>query len=277
MFQTLLIGLDGSIYSERALELGIRWARHNRAVLVGLGVIDEPTIRTSGSTATSGSYRKLKREEDRLKDAHRRVAWFLERFTKRCTEAGVTCQALEKVGLPSERILVEANAFELIFLGQRTYFHFETQTDPDETLRVVLRKGSRPVVAVGEKLPESRSVLVAYDGSPPAIRALEAFQRAGLDQWEAVQVVSVARDRAKAARQAEEAVRLLRSYNLPAEARSLVSSRPVAELLLQQIRDLKPGLLVMGAFGRSQFAQSLFGSTTQAVLEKADTLLFLHH
>src|SRR5262249_49486993 len=152
-----------------------------------------------------------------------------------------SCRVLEQVGLPSERILAEAEDFDLTLLGQQTYFHFETQTDPDETLEVVLRNSRRPVVVANEKLPESRSVLVAYDGSPPAVRALEAFQRAGLDQWQTVRVVSVARDPAEATRRAEEATRFLRFYDIPAEARSLSASRPVAELLLEQVEDVKAG------------------------------------
>jgi nucleotide-binding universal stress UspA family protein len=45
MLKSVLIGLDGSDYSTAAVELGIRWAKQFDALLVGLGIIDEPTIR----------------------------------------------------------------------------------------------------------------------------------------------------------------------------------------------------------------------------------------
>jgi hypothetical protein len=58
MLKSILIGLDGSAYSTTALELGIRWARRFDALLVGLGVIDEPTIRGPEPVPLGGAYYK---------------------------------------------------------------------------------------------------------------------------------------------------------------------------------------------------------------------------
>ena len=44
MLRSILVGLDGSEHSDSALELGIRWARRFDALLVGIGVVDEPGI-----------------------------------------------------------------------------------------------------------------------------------------------------------------------------------------------------------------------------------------
>ena len=44
MLRSVLVGVDGSEYSTAAVELGIRWAQRSGAVLVGLGIIDAPTI-----------------------------------------------------------------------------------------------------------------------------------------------------------------------------------------------------------------------------------------
>ena len=37
MLRSVLVGMDGSAYSEATVELGIRWAQRWNAVLVGLG------------------------------------------------------------------------------------------------------------------------------------------------------------------------------------------------------------------------------------------------
>jgi nucleotide-binding universal stress UspA family protein len=278
MIQSILVPLDGSPYSEAALELGIRWAQRTRATLVGLGIVDEPTICKPEATGIGGSAFKVRRDERRLDEARARVASFLERFTRRCADASVTCRSVEHVGLPSERILFEAEDHDLTLLGQRTYFHFETQQEADETLTAVLQASRRPVVAVPQKLPASRSAVVAYDGSPPAVRALEAFQKARLEEWHTVRVLSVADDLAEATRHAEEAARFLRFYTLPAEARPLPASRDPVELLLEQVRDLHAGMLVMGAFGQAKLVTWWTGSTTQTVLkEERDLLIFFHH
>ena len=42
MLKSILIGLDGSPSSAAAVELGIQWAKRFNALLVGLGIVDEP-------------------------------------------------------------------------------------------------------------------------------------------------------------------------------------------------------------------------------------------
>jgi nucleotide-binding universal stress UspA family protein len=202
---------------------------------------------------------------------------YLERFAERCAPEGVTCQVLRKVGLPSEQILTEAEDFDLTLLGQQTYFHFATQESPDETLDAVLRQSRRPVVAVPLKLPRSQTVVVAYDASPAAIRALEAYQRTAPLVGQTVYVVSVARNAGEAVRPAEEGARFLRFLGFRAEARPLPASGPTVELLLEQVRELGAGMLVLGAHGHSSIREAFFGSTTQTVLEKSEVVLFLHH
>src|SRR5262245_25395754 len=43
--RTILVGVDGSPASSSVVALGIAWARRFDALLVGIGVIDEPALR----------------------------------------------------------------------------------------------------------------------------------------------------------------------------------------------------------------------------------------
>jgi nucleotide-binding universal stress UspA family protein len=72
MIHNLLIGLDGSPYSEAATELGVLWARRTRAMLVGLGVVDEPTILRPEPTGIGGGSWKSQRDAALLADARAR-------------------------------------------------------------------------------------------------------------------------------------------------------------------------------------------------------------
>jgi nucleotide-binding universal stress UspA family protein len=277
MIGNILIGLDGSPYSETAVELGIQWARRTAAVLTGLAIIDEPTIRRAEPVPIGGSYYKTQRDQACLQDARHRVDSFLEQFAKQCESAGVNHKELREVGLPSKQILAEAEDFDLTLLGQRTYFHFETQTSADETLDAVLHHSHRPVAAIPRKLPASSSVVVAYDASPSATRALDAFQRSGLCKTQAIHVVSIDRDEALAARHAEEGARFLQFHGMPAVPRPLMARRRVGEMLLDEIKELNAGMVVMGAHGHHRFREFLRGSTTRTVVKQSETLLFLHH
>jgi nucleotide-binding universal stress UspA family protein len=273
----MLVGLDGSLYSDTAVELGLQWALRTHATLTGLAVVDEQTIRQAEPTLRGESYHQVFRTTARLQEAQRRMDHLLERFSQHCSEATVTSQALRKVGNPSEQILQEAEDYDLTLLGQKTYFHSETQTAADTTLDAVVRNSRRPVLAVPLKVSGFGTVVVAFDGSPPASRALEAFQRSGLFGGQSVFVVSTAQVGAEAMRHAEEGTRFLRFYGFPAEPRPIVSTRSTAEVLLEQVRELHADILVMGAYGRSVLREAFFGSTTQKVLEENEGVLFLHH
>ena len=191
MLRSMLVGVDGSAYSTTAVELGIRWAQRYGAVLVGLGVIDAPTICKPQPVPLGASAYKVQRDASLLADASHKVTQFLEDFAQQCAEADVACQILQEVGLPTERILLEAQQYDLILLGQHTSFHFETQEQPDDTLHTVLKHNPRPVVAVPVPLPEGWVAVVAYDGSLQAARALQAFQAVGLASSYEVHVVCV--------------------------------------------------------------------------------------
>ena len=277
MLQSILVGLDGSAYSAAAVELGIRWAQHAGAVLVGLGIIDAPTICKPQPVPLGASAYKVHHDATLLADASHKVEQLLEDCAQRCAAAGVTCQLLQDTGLPTEHILLEAPQYDLIMLGQHTFFHFETQDTPDDTLAVVVKQSPCPVVAVPATLPEGRAVLIAYDGSAPATRALHMFQALGLDGAHEVHVVCVDAHKEKAHLCVERAVTFLQGHNVVAQAHALATSESPAHALLQYVHQIQAGLLVMGSSGRSPLREFFGGSVTRTMLRDSPVPLFLYH
>lgn len=277
MLQNLLIGLDGSEFSNSAVELGIRWARLTGAGLVGLGVIDEPTICKAEPVGAWGSHYKKRRDETLLGDARQRVQEFIEHFKRRCQEANVRYRTLEQVGSPFESILFRAEDLDLTLLGQETHFQFKTQTAPDRTLEKVLCHSRRPVVVVPRRLPEPRAVVLGYDAGPSAVRALEAYQSSGIaSDGLPIHVVSVADNESLARRRADEAADFLRHHGSLASAHPVVGDRP-AHAILEEAERCAAHMIVMGAFEHSKFVTFFRGSVTRAVLKSAsERILFLH-
>jgi nucleotide-binding universal stress UspA family protein len=277
LIHNMLIGLDGSEFSEQALELGICWAKQTGAGLVGLGVIDEPTICRAEPVGAWGSYYKRRRDQALLADAHQKVQGFFDRFNLRCQQAGVTHRTLEQVGLPFERILFRAEDLDLTLLGRETHFQFETQSAPDQTLRKVLQHSRRPVVVVPQHLPEPAAVLVAYDAGPSAVRALHAFQLSGLaTDGVPVQVLSVATEADVADRRAQEAALFLRHYGIAATAHSFRGDN-AAKTIVAEAERRHAHMIVMGALDHSPLLTFFRGSITRSVMRSAsDRIFFLH-
>jgi nucleotide-binding universal stress UspA family protein len=275
--RSILVGLDGSTHSTAAADLGIRWARRFNALLVGLGIIDEPSIRRPEIMPIGGAAYKEQRDEALLTDATRQVESILGQFAIRCTEAGIAYKLLEDVGTPPERIFVESQRFDLILLGQKTHFRFSSQDEEDDTLTEVLRNSPRPVVATPTQPPTGEAVVVAYDGSLQAARALQSFQASGLGTSTKLHVVSLGDDHVEAARHADRAVQFLSSHDLAATPHVASAPSGVAQTLLELSRLLDAGLIVMGCYGRSTLSEFFLGSVTRTMLESSTVPLFLYH
>jgi len=276
MLRSILIGLDGSPYSQSAIELGIDWARRFKILLVGLGIVDEPAICRPELVPLGADSFKQHSDEVRLARASHQVEQFLEQFRQQCTKAGVTSKVLKEVGDPTEQILREAQRYDLILLGQQTHFHFATQQEPCETLKKVLKNTPRPVVTVPIQRTGGTAVVIAFDGSLQAARALQAFQWLRLDGAK-IHVVSVGADSTEVTRCADRAVEFLGLHELQATVHAVVSSAAPAQVLLDHLRGLNANLAVMGAYGKPGIREFFLGSVTRTLLQESPVPLFLYH
>jgi nucleotide-binding universal stress UspA family protein len=274
MLTSILVGLDGSPYGDVALDLGIEWAKRFDALLVGLGIVDEPTIRSHEPVPIGGAAFKLDRDEFRMAEARGKVEQFLNDFTRRCTEAGVTSKALEDVGLPFKEILRESHRYDLVLLGHETHFHFETADKADETLWRVLRRESRPVVIAPPELRSGTSVVLAYDESPHADRALQAFQASGLDFGQEVFVLCIGPTEETATREADEAVEFLGSHGIRATPCIRKPQGRPGRMILEEVKQQNARMLVMGVSKHSTLRDLLVGGVTKTVLRESPVPVF---
>ena len=284
MLRSILIGLDGSDYSRTAIDVGIDLARKTGALLVGLGVVDEPTIREAEPRLIGGGvpYAEPVLYRERIASARREVELFLAQFSLRCAQAGVACKILEEVGMPHEEIEHQAQRYDLILLGQQTRFHFETQEGYDDTVRRVLKNSPRPMIAVPAKLDVNReetghTVVVAYDGSLQAARALHAFQTSGLATVLPIVVVTVHSEPLQASRLAERAIDYLRFHDIKAEAHPVTTHSSPAGVILDEARSRKAEFIVMGGYGQAVLREFFLGSVTRTLLAESPIPLFLYH
>jgi nucleotide-binding universal stress UspA family protein len=259
------------------LELAIRWARRFDALVIGLGIVDEPHIRHGEAVPIGGAHYKSVRDKAKLDEAEQKVSQFLENFALRCANEQVAFTPLEDVGDPAARIELESQRYDLVLLGKETHFEFETASEPDDTLVQVLRHGCRPVVATPVRRPETRRVVIAYDGSVQAARALQAFEASGLARERDIYVVSVAQSRLEAAQIADRAVQFLSMHDVDARSIPLESPGLPADAILDQVERVDAELLVMGAFGRRTFQEFFVGTVTNHVLKRAAVPVFLYH
>lgn len=274
MLRSMMIGLDGSAYSEAAIELAIRWATRFQCPVTGIGIIDEPGIASSQSSVSprQDGYDLL------VDEARRHIGQLLDQFAFRCNQSGIEHRQHRDSGAPYEQIIAETQAFDLLLLGQHTYFRNQMAPGSDDsTLEQVTKAAPRPIIAVPEKLAEGDGILVAYDGRVRAARALQALLATGLYVGSKVWIMTVDKAAEPAEKIVGRAIEFLASHEIEAIPYPVVTDKPVDRAILDESQQLGAEIIVMGTFGESAFHEFFLGSVTSSLLEKSTLPLFLYH
>jgi nucleotide-binding universal stress UspA family protein len=279
MIKDILVCLEGSSSTEAATRLAIGIARSCEAQMAGLAIIDEPAIRAGTPTSIGGSSYKHERDDALVADAKKLADDWVALFERRCRQAGVTARSLEIVGRPADSILTEMEAHHLTVIGRDANFRFETEEHDNKTLNAILHHATRPVLLVPETTDAELgpTVLVAYDGSGAAKRAITSFAASGIAQGRTVHVATVDDRGAVARAMSEQAAAMLSAANVPATAHNIVSVLSNTDALFKFATNLGAGLMVMGAFTRSRMRELFSGSVTRGVVEQTEIPLYLQH
>jgi len=279
MIKEALVCLESSPSSEAATRLATAIASESNARLVGLAIVDEPDIRAGTATGFGGSSFKHERDEALVADARARAADCLALFERRCREAKVSAATLEIVGRPAASILTEMETRDLTIIGRDANFRFETESDDTATREAILHHAKGPVLIVPESAegPLGDKVVVAYDGSGAAKRAIASFAATGLARSRNVHVASVDDSGEQAWEMATAGVKLFAELGVAAETNNLVSAQSSVEALFAFSKEIGAGLIVMGAFAHNRIAHLFHGSVTRGLVERTTTPLYLQH
>lgn len=274
----ILVCLEGSDDTARAVGVAIDLARTLPAGLVGLAIVDEPDIVAGAATSIGGASYRRDRDAALLEDAHRRARSWLTRFIARCRAADVASRALEITGSPAEMILAEVPRHDLTVLGRDVNFRFETQEHDRYTRDRILRRAGKPILLVPDRpAPAGGAALIAYDASPAATRALRSFADCRLGHGRAIHVASVDDDGARAYEIASDGCRLLAELGLRAVPENIVSSDSTAAALLARAARIGAGMIAIGGYIPSPLTRLVWGSVTHELVERAVVPVFLHY
>jgi nucleotide-binding universal stress UspA family protein len=184
LIKRILVPLDPSPFSDSAVETACRIAGFWNAEVHGLVVLDVKGIEGEiGPVPLGGGHYARHLEKHKLEEAESRISGLLSAFRKKCEERGTTHREAELQGSPGLSIIDRAGLFDLVVIGLRTFFRFETDDKPGDELDTLLARASTPVLGV----PDTASgwthsdgkirVLAAWDGSPAAASSLrQCFQ-----------------------------------------------------------------------------------------------------
>ncbi len=279
MWKRLLVGLDGSEWSAAAARLAFAFARRTDAEVEGVFVADVrlaapplPPADMLGAPldVPAEPFRALEAEERKRGEA------VVATFAEEARAAGVRAAAAVVSGTPVEALLGRLRAADAVFLGRRGR---GGAAEVGATVRAVARECVRPVVVAWKDLKpaEPRKVLVAYDGSPEAMRALRvACELAeGTGHPLGYVLLSLAADARAVEAVEREALQFCAAHGIAPERATRTGA--AAAHICKAAKEFGCDLTVAPSYKPSRLKEVFLGSVTYDVLKDCCLPVLVHH
>ncbi|WP_119388983.1 universal stress protein [Taklimakanibacter lacteus] len=277
MLKNALVLVADTASSAVARRYAISHAKKAEADIAGLAGIDFSHIedRMLGRAGTS-AYRidlgnTLRKQAAGIRQRMHDV------FQAECRENHILFNWLSFEGDPVDTVQLAAETRDLIVAGHDTGFCGEARQPVAQLLGKLLIACPRPVIVCPDEMPAGNEILIAYDGSPSAMRAVQMFALGGIGQDGPICVTSIDADQETATRRTVGAAAYLRGHGYKVTENPITSRVHPAEVLRIEVADRKVGLLVMGAYGHRGLHEIFFGSTTSSLVNTPPCVLFFYH
>jgi nucleotide-binding universal stress UspA family protein len=286
MLKRILVVLDFDSDTSTATRYAVDIAQRADAEVTGLALVDRKGIEAEASGAGLGAMYYAEKLQHKLSDEARAQAHYLLRgFAAELDRAGVrhTSDHVEE-GVPFDRIVEDMKYHDLLIAGHESHFFYPDRDKRTRTMDEVVEKGAAATLVVEDEYRPIRRVMIAYDRSVSAARAMQKF--AELNPFDAehieIELVNVRSDGGDEARaESELMLTLAKSYlgahGFPSLAGTSLPGGHAKDRLLEHAKQTRTDLIVAGAHSRSGIKEFFFGSTASGLIDDAEIPLFLYH
>lgn len=280
----LLAFIDGSTYAQSVLDHAA-WVATTIAAsvdvvhVIGRRDLSSTPVDLSGSLEL-GARRSLlndlaEHDAQRAKLAQQRGRLIVDAGVKRLLEAGVpSATAKLRKGDVVEAVQELEKEADLVLIGKRGEAADFAKLHLGSNLERVVRVSSKPVLVASRAYQPVRRFLVAFDGGPSVMKAINHIATGKLFPGLEGHLVTAGKDNPDTRGKLEAAAKVLRSAGFTihthvedGEPDKVIASHAEADHI---------DLLVMGAYGHSRIRNFIIGSTTAEMvrLVKRPVMLF---
>jgi nucleotide-binding universal stress UspA family protein len=250
LFADVLVALGSGIDDWAAVDQALLIANRDHGRVHGLHVV------------TEGS------DED---DAQ--LAELAHRFEERCGAAGLPGKLAFQGGEISSRVCQASGLVDLLVLKLKHPPGTGVVRRLSSGFRNIIRRCSRPVLAVPEEASPLSRALLAYDGSPKSNEALFVATYLAA-RWGTELLVLAVEERSIPARHALAAAgKYLTKHGV--EAQLHTATGPVAEQILKTVHKRDANVILMGGYGASPLVEVVLGSEVDQVLRSSSVPILI--
>lgn len=270
---TVIALVDGSAYSESVCHhtawIAARndWKVKLYHVMGRRDAVDKQDL--SGAIRLGARTRLLEQlselDAERAKLAHEHGRAILEDAKALITETGdITVETRLRQGDLIETITAKEDTGDMIVIGKRGEAAGLASDHLGSNLERIVRASHKPVFIANRAFKPASRVLVAFDGGPSALKAVDYISRSSLFAGLQVSLVYAGRDTPEIRSALDTAAATLKAGGFEAE---IILEQGEPEKVLARITQREEHeLLVMGAYGHSRVRSLIIGSTTTEMI-----------
>ncbi len=274
--------VDGSAATPSVARAGQWLANRSEASLLFLHALEQPDVPVwqdasgaIGLGAQEGLLSQLvELEATRAQLALRQGQALLAHLQAEAEAAGVaSVAALQRHGALLDVLAEQVSDADVTVLGRCGASHEVFEGVIGSHIESVIRTTAQPVLLVAEDFNPPADILLAYDGSDTAEKALRWIIQSPVMAGTRCHVVGVCHDGGLEA-SIQRAERDLSAAGFRTQSATVAAEEPWQGVVEYQ-KAHRIDLTVMGAFGHSRIRQFLLGSQTTQLLKHSVTPLFL--
>lgn len=262
---------------QQAAKYALEFGRHHDAHVTGLALLFEPIVPAFAAAPMPADY---------LQAAHEQAVAAAKEAKSSFDEAARLSAVKHESrvaeilsGGPLENILVHCRTTDLVVVGQANPDKPEPMRDL--LIEAVLFESGVPVLIVpyiGSEAYQPKNVLIGWDGSSTATRAIHAALPV-LEHADSVTVLVVSKQAAAFSEQVgTDLATYLARHNMNVTIDIVVNPQiSIADTVLNQISDKNHDLLVKGGYGHSRLREFLFGGATREILQTMTIPVLMAH
>ena len=265
MISTILTASDGSVAAASAERYAVTLAARLKARVTGLSVLEERLIRglkEDGLGVAPPANDALSAYLDS------RAAAACRRLSELARGEGVESQCETAQGIADDLIVERGQQADLLVLGRDGQSKEFRTGLIGSTVNGVIRKTGKSTLVVPEGAQLGGPIVLAFDGSPGSRLAAATAVDLATKLAEPVHVFVDSKDKGRAVARFDEVRGLAGTLPVPVREISSTLGRPDVKIV-DSAREVRAGLVVMGAFGRNRITEYFLGSNAAAVVRSS--------
>lgn len=267
MIKSILVAVDASAQAAAAREHAVELARAYQARVVGVHVLDVRLLEMPPYLEyTYEGIPLIPMPTEILEGFREKGERVLDEFRRSLDGRGVTVESSLEEGVPAETIAEMGRTHDLIIVGKRGEHARWGHDLLGSTAESVVRRASTPVWLAEQEAHPTKSVLLLFDGSPSAGRALRLAADLATNVRASLRVLTVGDDEPAAGAVQEGARSYLSAFDLNTDLRLAVGETVM--VTLEHLEAEPVDLVVMGRQGHSLIRRLILGSTSEQLMRE---------